>query len=337
MPELTDHELLAEYVRTESEETFATLVVRHVNLVYSTALRGTGNSHHADEITQAVFIILARKADKLSERVVLSGWLYQTARLTAANFMKSEIRRRRREQEAYLQSTLNEPAPAAAWQQIAPLLDDVMGSLSEADRNAVVLRFFENKTAGEIAAVLKISEAAAHKRTARSLEKLRKLFSKRGVFSATSDIAGAISANSLRNAPPALVKSITLLAAGKGAAATGSTLGMVKGALKIMSWTKAKTTIALAVVAIVMATGGSYLVLNQPKPPRQLGKPTLPLGEVTPEIGFGRTHGIILAADGSLWLRRFERGRYFRSEGIPQLLANSRKPQRLGNIFSSQH
>src|SRR3954463_6752681 len=123
MPELTDYELLANFARSESEEAFATLVKRYVNLVYSTALRFTGNSHHAEEITQAVFIILARKAGKLSPRVVLSGWLYQTTRLTAANFMKGEIRRQRREQEAYMQSTSNE-TDIATWQQIAPLLDD---------------------------------------------------------------------------------------------------------------------------------------------------------------------------------------------------------------------
>src|SRR5258706_14008918 len=112
MIELDDHELLAEFARTGSEGAFAELVARYVNLVYSAALRFTGNPHHAEEITQAVFIILARKAGKLSPRIVLSGWLYQAARLTAANFVKGEIRRKYREQEAYIQSTLNEPAAA---------------------------------------------------------------------------------------------------------------------------------------------------------------------------------------------------------------------------------
>ena len=93
MTEWDDHELLAEYARTESEAAFATLVARYVNLVYSAALRFTGNPHHAEEITQAVFIILAQKAGRVAARTVLSGWLYQTARLTAANFVKGEIRR----------------------------------------------------------------------------------------------------------------------------------------------------------------------------------------------------------------------------------------------------
>ena len=131
MPELDDYELLAEFARSESEAAFAALVARYVNLVYSAALRFTGNPHHAGEITQAVFIILARKAGKLSPRSVLSGWLYQTARLAAANFMKGEIRRQRREQEAYMQSTLTEPGPGV-WEQIAPLLDEAMDRLRSA-------------------------------------------------------------------------------------------------------------------------------------------------------------------------------------------------------------
>src|SRR5438309_247463 len=116
MTELDDDQLLAEFTRVQSETAFAALVTRHVNLVYSAALRFAGNPHHAEEITQAVFIILARKAGGLRRGTVLSGWLYQTARLTAANFVKGEIRRQNREQEAYMQSTLTEPD--AAWEQI---------------------------------------------------------------------------------------------------------------------------------------------------------------------------------------------------------------------------
>ena len=172
--------MLAQYARDNSEAAFATLVTRHVNLVYSTALRNAGNPHAAEEITQAVFIILAGKARSLSPRTVLSGWLYQTARLTAANFLRAEIRRQHREQEAYMQSLLNEPEPNV-WPQIAPLLDAAMAGLGEKDRNAVVLRFFENKSLGEVGRALGASEDAAKMRVNRALEKLRKFFSKRGV------------------------------------------------------------------------------------------------------------------------------------------------------------
>ena len=300
MAERTDHELLAEFAGSESEEAFAALVSRYVNLVYSTALRFTGNAHHAEEITQAVFIILARKAGALSPRAVLSGWLYQTARLTAANFVKGEMRRQRREQEAYMQSTLNEP-DTAAWEQIAPLLDDAMGRLGETERNAVVLSFFENKTAAEVGAALQLSEAAAHKRTSRALEKLRKFLSNRGVSSTTAILGGAISGHSVHTAPAALVKSVTAIALAKGAA-SASTLTLIQGALKTMAWTKAKTTTmtaAAAVAAIIVGTA-TFTWFHNPHP-SQPGRLKLPAGDVPPVISFGRSHGVILAPDGSLW------------------------------------
>jgi RNA polymerase sigma factor (sigma-70 family) len=258
MTELDDHELLSQYVRTDSEAAFAALVARYVNLVYSAALRFTGNPHHAEEITQAVFIILAHKAGSLRRGVVMSGWLYQTARLTAANFVRGEIRRQKREQEAYIQSTLDEP-DAATWLQIAPLLDEAMGCLGETDRNAVVLRFFENKTAEEVGALLKLNKAAAHKRVNRALEKLRKFFTKRGVSSTTAIIAGTISANSVQAAPALLAKSVTAVAIAKGAAVSSSTLTLIQGALKLMAWTKAQT--AAVAVATVIATIGTTTVV----------------------------------------------------------------------------
>lgn len=300
MAELTDHELLNEFARSESEEAFAALVARHVNLVYSTALRFTGNAHHAEEITQAVFVILARKAGGLSPRVVLSGWLYQAARLTAANFVKGEMRRQRREQEAYMHSTLNEP-DTAAWEQIAPLLDDAMGWLDETDRNAVVLRFFENKTAAEVGAALQLSEAAAHKRTSRALEKLRRFFSSHGVSSTTAILGGAISGHSVQTAPGALAKSVTAMVLAKGAA-SASTLTVIQGALKTMAWTKAKTVVVAAAATVIALAAGTALFTWFYNPhPSQPGRLKLPAGDIPPVVSFGRSHGIILAPDGSLW------------------------------------
>src|SRR5271167_4338716 len=126
MTEWDDIALLREFAATESEAAFAALVERHVNLVYSVALRHVGNSHSAEEITQAVFIILARKAKSFSRKTILTGWLHQTARLTAANFLRTEIRRQNREQEAFMQSALSE---TETWTQIAPLLDDAISKL----------------------------------------------------------------------------------------------------------------------------------------------------------------------------------------------------------------
>ena len=123
MPETDDNQLLREFSERQSDGAFAALVARHVNLVYSVALRQTSDPDAAEEVTQAVFIILARKAAALGPKTILSGWLYQTARLAAANFLRGQIRRQQREQEAYMQSLLNEPDPAETWTRIAPLLD----------------------------------------------------------------------------------------------------------------------------------------------------------------------------------------------------------------------
>ena len=249
-------ELLRQYADRNSDEAFAALVARHVNLVYSAALRKTGNADAAGEITQAVFIILAQKAGRLSQRTILSGWLYQTTRLTAANFLRTEIRRVHREQEAYMQSLANETEPEL-WPQMAPLLEDAMGQLGEKDRNAIALRFFEGKSFQEIGAAFGASENAAKKRVAHALEKLHRYFSKHGVSSTTAIIAGAISANSAHAAPVGLATTITATVI-KGPAVAASTLALVKGTLKVMTWIKLK--IALSVTAALLLAGGAMTV-----------------------------------------------------------------------------
>src|SRR5476651_301555 len=130
MQSTDDSELLHQYAGNDSGEAFAILVARYINLVYSIALRQVGNPHHAEEITQAVFIILAKKAGTLRHEQALSSWLFQATRLTANNFLRGESRRRAREQEAYMQSTLNESADEV-WPRIAPLLDRAVETLGE--------------------------------------------------------------------------------------------------------------------------------------------------------------------------------------------------------------
>src|SRR5262245_6336234 len=144
MQDTDDIELLRQYAEEQSDAAFETLVKRHVNLVYSTARRSVDGAHDVEEITQAVFVILARKARTIRRGTILSGGLYQTARLTAANLRRAEIRRGNREMEAHMQSVLNE-SDAEVWPQIAPLLEQAVGGLNEKDRNVIVLRFFENK------------------------------------------------------------------------------------------------------------------------------------------------------------------------------------------------
>jgi RNA polymerase sigma factor (sigma-70 family) len=260
MQSTDDSTLLHQYAEKHSDEAFAALVTRHVDLVYSVALRQVSNPHHAEEITQAVFIILAKKAGELRHDKALSSWLFQVTRLTANNFVRSEMRRQHREQEAFMQSTLNESGNEV-WPRIAPLLDTAVAGLNEKERRAILLRFYEGRDLSEVGAALGASEDAAKKRVGRALEKLQKFFLKRGVNSTTAIIAGTISANSVQAAPVALAKSVTAVAIAKGAMASGSTLTLVKGALKIMAWTKAKTA-AVATVAVLLTGGTTTLVIE---------------------------------------------------------------------------
>ncbi len=209
-----------------------------------------------------MFIILARKAGGLRPDTILEGWLYETTRLTALSFLRGERRRQFREQEAYMQSTLQESTDDLLWNQLAPLLDEAMSRLGKKDRDAVILRFFKEKSVREVAATLQVNEAAAQRRILRALEKLRKFFTKRGVSSTTAIIAGAISANSVQAAPVALAKTVTAVAIAKGAAASGSTLTLIKGALKIMAWTKAKTAIVVG-VGILFAAGTATVTVKE--------------------------------------------------------------------------
>jgi uncharacterized protein (TIGR03435 family) len=151
---------------------------------------------------------------------------------------------------------LNDPESDSVWRQLAPLLEEAMTRLNEKERTLLALRFFENKSGAETAALLGIQEWAAHKRTARALEQLRTFFVKRGVNSTTAIIAAAISTYSVQAAPAALEKSVTAMAIAKGATASGSTLTLIKGALKIMTWTKSKTAIVVG-ATLLLATGAA--------------------------------------------------------------------------------
>lgn len=296
--------LLREYIDGNSESAFAEIVQRHINLVYSVALRFTGNCADAQDVTQAVFIILARKAAGLHPKTILTGWLYETTRFTAMNFLTNKNRRQAREQEAYMQSTSKDPETQILWPQLAPLLENAMSRLNEKDRMLVALRFFEKRSMAETAASLGIHEWAARKRVERALEKLRSYFSKRGVNSTAATIAGAISANSVQAAPTGLGATISAVAFTKSAAASASTLTLVHGALKVMAWTKMKTAVVTGAV-VLLAAGGGFVAADyfwhRNGPPPQTGRMKLPTGDVEPMIGKGSGYGVILASDGSLW------------------------------------
>jgi len=257
MTDAPDAELLSQFARNGSEAAFAELVRRYVALVHSVALRHTSSPDHAQDITQAVFIILARKAGSLGRKTVLPGWLYHTARLTAANYRRARARRIHREQEAFMQATQEESPSDSIWRQMAPLLDDAMAPLSATDRDALVLRYFQNMSLLEVGMALGLKERAAQKRVSRALEKLRKFFSKRGVTLTTAVIAAGVSANSVHAAPAGLASAVTLGAV-KGTTISATITTLVKGTMKTMTLLKLKLATGLGVAALLV--GGAATV-----------------------------------------------------------------------------
>ena len=245
-----DVALLREYAQSNSEQAFAALVSRHVNLVYSVAIRQVRNPHLAEEITQGVFIILARKAKSLSPKTILSGWLCRTARNIAANTLRTERRRQFHEQDSQMQSLLNEP-DSTAWNQIAPLLDEALNCLGEKEHDAVVLRFFEGQDLKQVGGSLGMREDAARMRVNRGLEKLREFFTKRGVTLSAAAIAGAVSANSVQAAPVGLAATITATAL----SGTTITTATVIVASKAIAMTILQKTVIAATVAVLAGAG----------------------------------------------------------------------------------
>src|ERR1035437_7108063 len=237
-----DPELLARFARTNAEDAFAELVKRHVNLVYAAALRQVnGDEHLAQDVAQTVFTDLARKADALARRESLTGWLYTSAHFAAAKIVRGENRRRERE-EKFMREPIHETAPEADWENIRPALDDAMHALKETDREAILLRYFENRPFAEVGAKLGLNENAARMRVERALENMRTILDKRGVTTATA-LASVISAHAVQLAPAGLAT--TLTTASITMAGTGTTFTL----LKIMTATKLKLGISALVVA----------------------------------------------------------------------------------------
>jgi uncharacterized protein (TIGR03435 family) len=256
-----DMDLVRDFAANGSEAAFATLVRRHVNLVYSAALRRLGNPHEAEEVAQAVFIILARKAGGLRRGTILSGWLYQTAQLTAANFHRAARRRQHREQEAFMQFS-EQSQPDVSWHRLSPLLEEAMMRLGPKERDAVVLRFFENRTVREVASALGLREDAAQKRVNRATDKLRDYFVRRGIQVSTAALLASIGTHAVQAAPVELGAKIAATAALKGAAGSGSMLTLIKTTLKIMAWTKAKTAIVVG-ASVLLAAGTTTVTITE--------------------------------------------------------------------------
>lgn len=242
-----DAELLRDYATTRSDRAFARLVERHIDLVYSAALRRMGGDpHRAAEVTQMVFIDLARKAATLARHPLLTGWLHQSTRWAANNLRRAEQRRMTHERvaAAELLAADEAPAEAIAWDELRPLLDEALDELRDADREAVLLRFFNNCTFAEVGRQLGTGENAARMRVARALEKLHGILRRKGLAGGAVALGALMAKNAVAAAPVDLAAAITPAATAAGTAAIGATAG---GATILMS----KLTMALVGAGVV--------------------------------------------------------------------------------------
>lgn len=243
----TDLELLQDYARNKSEASFTALVNRHLNLVYSAALRQVRSPQLAEEVAQSTFMDLARQAQGLAPDTVLTAWLYQVTRRTAINVVRGEARRQTREQAAYELTAMN--PTENDWTQVEALLDEAMHTLDEPDRTAVLLRYFESKSLREVGQVLGASDNAAQKRISRAVERLREFFTSRGAAIGTSGLVVAISTNAVQAAPIGLAATIST-----AVLVSGTTLASSTAAAASITKAITMTTLQKALIAVTCTT-----------------------------------------------------------------------------------
>ena len=270
-----DATLLQGYSRKRSQGDFAELVRRHVNLVYSAALRQVnGDAHLAQDVTQSVFTDLSRKAGSLLGHRVLAGWLFTSTRFAAAKVVRSEQRRRRREQEAHAMQDISasDASVSLDWERIRPVLDDAMAGLEERDRDAILLRYMEGCDFAQVGKRLSLSDNAARMRVDRAVDKLRSLLARRGVTSTAGALALALTNQAVVAAPIGLVATVTgaALVTGGGTAAIFTFMSLTKLQLGITS-------------AVIVAGVSGYLVQekNNTALRNELASIQPPAGEIT--------------------------------------------------------
>jgi RNA polymerase sigma factor (sigma-70 family) len=264
--EMTDPRALAEFSATRSPQAFAVLVTNHIDLVYSTARRITGDAHLADDVTQAVFIVLMRRARSIDPRF-LTGWLVNTARLASRDVLRSRKRRRRHEQiAAIMRSEISSNAEVPEESALASLIDEALGRLSEADRSSIALRFLQGKSFRQVGESLGISGEAARKRVDRAIGRLRSLLTMPGPSMNPERLGLSLMAFQAASAPPDLLNRVVALPA---APAAGSAVAIANGVGWTMTLTKTKmaaATLAILVAAIGIPVTGIVLLQHFREP-----------------------------------------------------------------------
>lgn len=298
-----DHYLLREYVQTRSPEAFRRIVDRYVDLVYSTARRQVRDAHLAEDVTQAVFLLLAQKASLVSTDRPVSAWLHRATGYVAANVRRSQSKREAMERRYgdAMNHRNTDKGPDVPWASVAPWLDEGLARLKPAERDVILLKFFEHRTNREVGDAVGISEQAAAKRVSRAVERLRQFFRRHGVDTSAALIGIHLAAHAVEAAPSGLASTASSAATAPGSLAHASPL--LKGVTITMAMEKAKLGAIAVVILLLGVAGGGLVVINtisKPAPLRSVTtQPAVPAsaalkfadGTVVALLGVAEGHG----------------------------------------------
>jgi RNA polymerase sigma factor (sigma-70 family) len=246
-----DPTLLRRYLEKRDQDAFTEIVRHHLPFVYSAALRRTnGDSHLANDVAQVVFSSLAHESERLLRHASIIGWLYVATRNAAFNALRAE--RRRRQRELVVMSSELPADSAIDWEQLRPVLDAAIDRLSSIDRDAVLLRFFEARTYGEIGRILDVTEDAARVRVDRALTKLRSRLSRAGITSTAAALGLALTSHAVAAEPAGMVQTIAMQAMVPDIAPLASLTSILHMMnTSKMIWTAAATIVVLSIASAV--------------------------------------------------------------------------------------
>jgi RNA polymerase sigma factor (sigma-70 family) len=247
----------------------ATIAQRHVNFVYAAALRQVRNAHLAEDVTQAVFLILAKKKVPMDSEAFLTGWLYRTTRYAAANALKLQRRRQYHEMRTLTtRQTANHrgdhPSHTVEWEELSSVIDDAMTRLAQRDREPLLLRCFQDQSLREVGLALGISEDAAKKRVARGIERLRELLVGRGIVLSAAGLTSAISVNAIHAAPAALSAAVI------STTPAAHAMAIAKATLSSMLWPTVVNVVMVLAIGVVAGSGISVLMPPEPTAPSSI-------------------------------------------------------------------